>query len=183
MRFGKKTRDECDRAITAVAQGDSDALLVLYRNYGRLIYTVAMNIVKNADEAQDVLQETMLRVLKYARDYRSGTNPSAWVLAITRNCANKVIESRKPANSVDLDDYAFAAISETISDRGTNIEELAVMHDALHTLSDDEQVIIRLKLYVGLSHKEIASVLGIDHAAARKRYQRALEKLKNYYKE
>lgn len=183
MRFGKQTKDECDKAITAIAEGNNNALLVLYRNYGRLIYTVAKNIVNNADDAEDVLQETLLRIIKYANDYQSGTNPAAWVLSIARNCANNLVLSRTPSNSVSLDDDDFRLLRESIADSGSSLDELSIMHDALHTLSTDERTIIKLKFYVGLSHKEIASVMGIDHAAARKRYQRALEKLKNYYKE
>ena len=55
-----------------------------------------------------------------------------------------------------------------------------MLRDALNTLSDEEKLIVKLRIYAGLSHSEIANVIEKNTVSVRKKYQRALEKLKKY---
>lgn len=159
-----------DKTIGKIAEGDKEALALIYRAYGKLIYSVGYNIVKNSADAEDILQETMLRILKCANTYRRGTNPKAWVLAIARNCAIDMLNSRK--FHIPLDEAVTLA-----SDDVSALDEMLLIEDAMRQLSFEERTVINLRLNIGLSHKEIASVLGINVFAAQKKYQRALKNL------
>ncbi len=167
--------DECDEAICNISKGDRNALSVIYRQYGKMIFSVALQIVKQKSDAEDVLQDTMLKILKSAHGYRKGSNPKAWVLAIARSCALDKLKKR--GNALALD-----AIEGEPLFTEDNVEFIYV-HEALSRLSDEERLIIKLRYYAELDHKEIARVFGITHATARKRCQRALEKLKSYFEE
>lgn len=167
--------EECDNAICELAQGNKNALSVIYREYGRMIYSVGYNIVKNSTDAEDVLQETMMKILKQAHTYRRGTNPKAWVMSIARSCAIDV--AKKQNNDSPLEDVEFAVGANESAD------EMLLIKDAMKRLSAEERTVINLKLYVGLSHSEIASVLGINLFAVQKKYRRALAKLKKYCEE
>ncbi len=167
--------DECDEAIYSISKGDRNALSVIYREYGKMIFSVALQIVKQKSDAEDVLQDTMLKILKSAHGYRKGTNPKAWILSITRSCALDRLKKR--GNDLPLD-----AEVRDCSFTEDNVEFIYI-NEALNKLSHDEQLIIKLRYYADLDHKGIAKVMGISCAAARKRCQRALEKLRSYFEE
>lgn len=168
--------DLCDKAISDIADGDTNAALVLYREYGRMIYSVAFQIVRDPHDAEDVLQDTMVKIIRLSHTYRRGTNPKAWVMAITRNCAVDKLKNKNTGVSLD------ALVTENSEKHFTPAQdELIILQDALNTLSYEEQLIIKLKIHIGLSHSEIASVIGKSTVAVRKQYQRSLEKLKEYY--
>ncbi len=168
--------DVCDKAICDIANGQKDALSVLYREYGRMIYSVAFQIVRDSHDAEDVLQDTMVKIIRLSHTYRRGTNPKAWIMAITRNCAVDKLKNKNTEVSLD------SLVSETGEKHFTPAQdELVILQDALNTLSHEEQLIIKLKIHIGLSHSEIASVIGKSTVAVRKQYQRSLGKLKEYY--
>lgn len=167
---------KCDNAIVEISQGNNDALSVIYDAYGKMIYSVAYQIVNNLSDAEDVLQDVMLNIVKYSHTYRQGTNPKAWIMSITRNCSLAILNKRTNAISLDDVDYYLAADFE-------NINELISIREAMNKLDEQERTILSLKLHIGLSYKEIASILGINLFAAQKRYQRALEKFKKIYEE
>jgi RNA polymerase sigma-70 factor (ECF subfamily) len=174
----QRERDDrlCDKALTAIASGDQSGAEVIYRIYGRMIYSVALQILQSHDSAEDVVQEVLVAVMKHAASYKKSTNPRAWVMAIARNKAMdhfRVFKDCLP--------------EETISDRDTissaNVEESVLLADALASLSCEERLLVNLKTYIGLSHKEIASVMNITESNAQKRYERAIAKLRRYFEE
>lgn len=182
MRFGDDTNRACDRAIAAIAQGDKEALAVLYHSYARMICSVAKSILASSDAVEDVLQETMLRVIRYAGSYRTGSNPAAWVLSIARNCAKDMASDKPPQGSLSFDEET-TYLKTICADGSLSFEEAVILHDALKTLSSEETAIVKLKYFYGFSYQEIACVLETNAAAVNKRCQRAIKKLQSYFKE
>ena len=122
--------------------------------------------------SDDVVQETYIKIMEKSFSYQKGTNVRAWVLAIARNIAIDYYRKRK-----------FECESEEIIDDDTRFDESTVLSSlevkkALDTLSDEERQIITFKIYAGLKHREIASLLGITTEACKKKYQRAVAKLR-----
>jgi len=175
MRNHTDTR--CDRALQEIAKGKSSALSLLYREYGRMILSAAYQIVRSREDAEDVLQDVMERIAHSAKTYQPGTNPRAWVMAVTRNRAYDHLRDRVTVEDLDLADYGDA-----LSYSDTERQDLYVK-DALKSLSREDALLVHLKVYVGLSHAEIADILSITDAACRKRYERALDKLKEYFQD
>ncbi len=163
---------EGDRALRRLALGDRSALGNIYDLYGRLILSVAYTVVGNYADAEDVLQETMIQLVRYADRYGSGSSPRAYILTITRHLAIDAVRKRKPESSLE-------EAGDRSSDDGL-LEAVEVL-DLLRTLSEEERQTVMLHLYGGLPHKEVAKALGITTAAAEKKYRRALAKLKKQY--
>ncbi len=161
-----------DRALRRLAQGDRSALGEIYDLYGRLILSVAYTIVENSPDAEDVLQDTMIELARYADRYGKGNHPRAYILTVTRHIAIDLVRKRKPQTSLD-------DAGDRSSDDGL-LEAVEVL-DLLRTLSEEERQAVTLHLYAGLSHKEVAKMLEITPSAAEKKYQRALAKLKKHY--
>ena len=183
MLLKDDTTRACEKAIAAIAQGDKEALTVLYHSYARMICSVAKSILASSDEVEDVLQETMLRVVKYAKTYRAGSNPAAWVLSIARNCAKDLAADRPPRGSLSIDGEGSEALNRLCADGSLGFEEAAILRDALKTLSPEETAIVKLKYFYGFSFQEIACVLETNAAAVNKKCQRAIKKLQRYFKE
>lgn len=167
------TASECEKAILRIAEGDKDALKIIYKHMHRQIYAVAYSVLRDFSSADDVVQETYVRVMDKAFSYRKGTNPRAWVLSIARNIAIDLVRRRRFEEATLEEDNA----SESRFDEPTLILSMEVKR-ALDALDDAERQIVTLKVYSGLRHAEIASLLGITAEASKKKYQRALQKLR-----
>ena len=181
MDFRSQRDRECDKAIVELSRGEKEALSVIYSHCAPMICSVAKNIFGNSADVEDALQETMLRILKYAGNYRPGTSPCAWVLSIARNCAKDMAACRNLENAVYLDSEENESLRESLPDKALDVESFAIIHDALQKLSSAETAIVKLRYYYGFSFKEIASIMESNAVAVKKRYQRAINKLRDYY--
>ncbi len=175
MFFTFEAKNDCDNALRSVAKGDKSALVEIYREYGKIIYSLAFHYSGSKSDSEDILQDTMLKIMKQAHNYRHGSSPKAWVLSVARSCALDYVKKR--GNGISLDAFDTDIAFTTYSD------EHIYIADALKTLTKDERILLKLRYYAGLDLKEAAKVLNISHSAARKRCQRALDKLKDYFDE
>lgn len=163
----------CDGAILALAQGDSGALSVIYEAMARMIFSVALAMVNSYQDAEDVLQETLVQVTRSAHTYQGGSNAKAWIMAITRHTAVNMIRKRK---------YTQPQAMEMENCQGCH-QELSRLEifDLLAGLEEEERQVVVFRLYSQLPYKDIAQVMDITLAAAQKKYQRAIAKLKVMY--
>lgn len=163
---------ECEKALCKIADGDHDALKTIHKLMNRQIYAVAYAVLQDFSLSDDIVQETYVKIMEKAFSYRKGTNARAWVLSIARNLAIDLFRRRK-----------FECDTDSLPDEVIRFDEGSVLfsmevRQALDTLDDEERQIITMKIYAGLKHKEIAPLLGINEEACKKKYQRALAKLR-----
>ncbi len=195
----KQLNQTCDQAITRYSQGDKEALSVIYDCMARMVFSVAYAIVGNYEDAEDVLQDTMIEIMKYAHTFQPGTNAKAWILTMTRHLAVDIVRKRKPsipyddwvAQSPDDDDQAFETDDAINRDLETSINHdstpeiedgLPDVSEMLGILNEEDRQILILRLYSGLSYKDISKMMGLTVSVAQKRYQRAIKKIKQRYR-
>ena len=89
------TRAACDKALRRLAEGDMSALETVYHKLGRKIFLTAFSVLGNTHTAEDVMQDTFLRLAGSAGGYRAGSNATAYILTVTRNLAINELEKRK----------------------------------------------------------------------------------------
>ncbi len=139
----------------------------LYERYKTGLYRYALSIVKSPHTAEDVLQETFVRVLSAGGCPWQPGKEQAWLYRVTRNLCydhlRKVKRELPEADEPQRQDYAYLEL--------------------ISPLSQAEQEIVSLKILGGLTHAEIAQVLGCSTHAAKKRYERAIDKLHKQMKE
>lgn len=177
---------DCEASVTTVAGGDIAGLSQLYGCLRKPVFLLAYSILGDYALAEDIMQETFLRVNEKAATYRAGSNPKAWVLSIARSVALNARKSRIRENLCE--DTTNGMVTGTATDLFANtVENKAVLNAdftrALTCLDEQERGIIILKIGGNLKHSEIAEILGITTGDARVRYFRALKKLKRYYGE
>jgi len=162
----------CNQAIIELAQGNREGLATIYDRMARLIFSVAYATTGNTADAEDVLQDTMIAVVRYAASYRDGSNARAFVLTIARHLAVDAVRKRKTTVPLEAVAPADQPACETDVSR-------CDVRDLLAVLAPDERQLVVFRLYAGLSYREISRVMEISVVAAQKRYQRALKKLKS----
>ena len=74
-----------DKLIKDIAKGSMEALHTLYEKINKSVYAFALSITKNPHDAEDVLQETFLKIYQKAKDYTSYDKPMAWIFTIAKN--------------------------------------------------------------------------------------------------
>ena len=142
------------------------------------VFGLALSIVKNYHDAEDVTHETYVKVYQSANTYEARGKPLAWVYTITKNQALMKIRER---NKVDL----YPIYSDMDSTAGTTdftIEDKIVLQAFLHELTDEEQGIVVLHAVSGWKHKEIAAYLKLPVQNTIVKYNRAIKKLIRKYK-
>lgn len=165
------TNEEAGGLLTRACHGDNDALHALYAGLCAAVYHYALSIVNRREDAQDILQDTFVRLKTCA--YRTG-GAKAYIFTVTRNLALTCLRER--GRTADEDHNAVYSIRD---DAVLSTE----MDEALATLSPDERQLVLLHVLGGLKHRETAGFLHLPLGTVLWRYQRALTKLRAWMKE
>ena len=163
-----------EELLIRVAGGDTQALGAVYRQTRGAVYAMALGILKNAEDASDVTQDTFVKLWESAGRYRAQGSPMAWVLAIARNLALMRLRQGSRTHTMTEEEWdAIPAAADSVT-----AEDRAVLQSALAHLSDPERQIVLLHAAGGLRHREIGQLLGLPLATVLSKYHRALKKLR-----
>lgn len=174
-RVNKKTdAKKLDLYIERIANYDKDALAGLYHMTSASVYSFALSLLKNIQDAEDVLHDTYLQVYKTAASYKSMNKPLAWILTIARNLSLMKLRNRKKIVDSKPQDWnsAFEAIPSVTA------EDRLVLVSCMDKLTDEERQIIMLHTVSGYKHREVAGFLKIPLSTALSKYHRAIRKLR-----
>lgn len=174
-RVNKKTdAKKLDLYIERIANYDKDALAGLYHMTSASVYSFALSLLKNIQDAEDVLHDTYLQVYKTAASYKSMNKPLAWILTIARNLSLMKLRNRKKIVDSKPQDWnsAFEAIPSVTA------EDRLVLVSCMDKLTDEERQIIMLNTVSGYKHREVAGFLKIPLSTALSKYHRAIKKLR-----
>lgn len=134
-----------------------------YEQYKTGLFRFSLSILKDTESAEDILQEVFLRLLtgRYAPE---PGKEQAYLYRVARNLCYDELRRRRH-------------LAEEANHRDAEQKTYAYM-ELIAQLDRKEQEIVTLKIVGGLTHREIGKVMGITEQAAKKRYQRAIEKLR-----
>jgi RNA polymerase sigma-70 factor (ECF subfamily) len=170
------------------AQGqDFAAFEELVTRYEKRIYVLAMGLLRQHQDAENVVQETFLALLEHLQDFREEASVSTWILRIATNQALKVLRKRRGLPTVPLEpersggeSYAALPHPEFIARWRENPEDLAVraevrrlLDGALAELDEKYRLVFLLRDVEGLSVRETAEALGLSEANVKVRLLRA----------
>lgn len=170
--------------MAAVANGQLDQLTELYQRYRLPLYGFLLKRVNTPATAEDLLQTTFERVIKYRTSFREGSTFKSWVFTIARNAMHDSMkkESRMPRQAgVDMDALPLLTPSAYCDweERETRSQSAAALAD----LPNNYREVVDLAWKRGLKYAEIAEVLGLSEANVKVRIHRAVKQLRiNYAK-
>jgi RNA polymerase sigma-70 factor, ECF subfamily len=157
-----------------VAEGDGDlvlrlqrrdpqALAELYDRYGRLVFSLILRVVRDAGIAEDLVQETFIRVWNRVQGFEAGKGSiGPWLLAVARNRAIDYLRSAggRERNAIDLDEAIHPALSSDIEQSLLNSDRIRRVKAAMDKLSPNQRQAIELAYFEGLSQSETAERMG-----------------------
>ena len=170
-------------ALERMARGDAESVAELYDRHGRLIYSLALRILRDQGDAEDIVQEVFSQAWRQASRYQASRgNVIAWLLNLTRSRAIDRLRSRRsrPESiadetlALDLPDQA-APVDEQLALSG----RAERIRSAVGELSLMQRVAIELAFYEGLTHAEIAERLELPLGTVKTRIRQGLLKLKD----
>ena len=124
-----------EQLLARIASGDREALGQLYHRNRSAVYALTLSYTKNAQDAEDLMQDTFVRVWDSAGQYRGRGSAMGWLLAIARNLALMKLREREQQGSLDEDEWnALPAHSSSLTP-----EDRLLAQNALSTLDDQER--------------------------------------------
>jgi RNA polymerase sigma-70 factor, ECF subfamily len=172
-----------DELLRQIARGDRAALEVFYDRYERPVYGLLVGILKNTDDAEDIMQDVFAQVWKkadtFAPEYGNGRN---WVLRIAHNKAINFIRSRagrNAKNKVELSTVENEISHEALPSDQVGLEDERIhLNRALNILPEDQRSLIILAFLQGLSHSEIAEKTSIPLGTVKTRIRSGIISLR-----
>jgi RNA polymerase sigma-70 factor (ECF subfamily) len=173
--------------LRLIIHSRQEALSTLYDRYGRLVFSLALSVVGDYPTAEEVTQDVFLRVWEKAETYQADQSQvSTWLTSITRYRAIDILRrrgSRPEKDSIAWEDLPAGAEPAEVDDP----EELAAQNFernrvrvALAALPPEQQKALSLAYFKGLSHSEIAEVLGDPLGTVKTRIRLGMQKLREY---
>ncbi len=168
---------ELDKLLVALAEGDKQAFTEIYGQTKKTVYYIALSVVRDRALAEDVMQSAYLNVIKYASQYRAGSNPRAWIARIARNEAINV--KKKCAREVCVEEAEYENVFGT-----TQIDDYGLLVDlARRLLPEQEFAILMLVAAEGYKRREVAQMLSIPLATVTWKYGKAIKTMQKALKE
>ncbi len=122
------------------------------------LYRLALGIVGDTYDAEDIIQELLIKIWNRIEQFNEIENKEAWCMTVTRNLAIDKVRSRK-ASVHSLDDYTFLRDSESTPDiKLENSDRLNSIMALLNELPEKQRMIVYLRDVEGYSYKEIADI-------------------------
>lgn len=173
-----RSTDWLDEDIKAVSSEDRQlALDLLVRKYGERLYVHAYCILKDGQEARDVVQEVFIKAMREPRFFDDEFKMQAWLYRVTRNLCFNLVRDRRRRDGI----LAAVPRSEELHADPIEIvfggERQDEIIQAIGQLTEDHRTILLLRYYEDLSYAEIARVLSIKLGTVMSRLSRARDRL------
>lgn len=178
----KELTDE--ELMAKLRAGEGDALAVLFDRYHRLVLSIALKIVRDAGEAEDVMQNVFLEIFRSVAQFDSSKGTTkTWLL---QYAYHRAINRRQQLNSRHFYRQEDIASAETVGDTGSSIGKFShhelqhLLGQGLATLNGQQRTVLELASFDGLSMHEIAAKTGESVSNVRHYYYRGLKKLRSF---
>ena len=173
--------DGGEDAPASLAIGDRAAIGDLYDRYGRLAYSLALQLVRDPALAEDIVQDAFLTIWRRAEDFdgRRGTVRS-WLLTIVHHRAIDVLRSARYRRDGKEGEVVLQGLQANcqVEHEAQQREEARVVRQALGVLPHDQRLAVDLAYFGGYSYPEIAQFLGLPVGTVKSRLRLALRKLR-----
>ena len=172
--------EHTDALLQLCLEGNQSAQLEIYNCYYKAMYNTALRIVKNRDEAEDVMQEAFLNAFTKLHTFKGEVTFGSWLKRIVINNSIYHYRKQQKRNEVAIDDilYKVKDNDEIDSDHGqTELKAQKVM-EAMKRLKDNYRIALTLHLIEGYDYKEISKIMDMSYANCRTTISRAKESLR-----
>ena len=170
--------------ISLVGRGDAEAFAMLYDRHSRPAYSLAYRMMGEKQAAEDIVQDSFLKLWREATSYRAQrASVRTWLLSIVHNRSIDQLRSsasrRRMHEKVEMS-APTSQPSEAFSEAWRNSQREQV-REALKTLPEDQLKTLELAYFSGYTHVEIAELLGVPLGTVKGRMRAGLKKMRAYF--
>ncbi|NJB69991.1 RNA polymerase sigma-70 factor (ECF subfamily) [Saonia flava] len=158
----KVTNDQQD--IAQVLSGNTNAFAILVNRYKDLVFTLGLQMLKNKEEAEEVSQDTFLKVYKKLNSFKGDSKFSTWVYRIAYNtCLDRLKSQKRQRQNVTIDEFTEHEIKtlENALDTLEQQERQEIIKNCLSLLPSEDSVLMTLFYFEEQSLKEISKITGV----------------------
>ncbi len=150
----------------------------VYREYGRLVYSVSKSVIGSAELAEEITQQTFLKAWRAAATVDPGRDLAPWLVTIARRTAIDMYRQESRQKAGNLDDVSVSHPALVVQPPSVDQTwESWQVRQALEELPDDERELMRLQHTEGLSQSQVAERLGVPLGTVKSRTHRAHRRL------
>jgi len=163
--------------IDRCRKGDRRAQFEIYRLYFKSMYNTSLRIVRDPQEAEDIMQESFLSAFIKIKTYSGKVSFGAWLKRIVINNSLDALKRKKLLTQELDEDIPEKAVQVEEAETDLTSVRIEDIMEAVHELPDGYRVVLSLKLFEGYDHDEISEILGISSSSSRSQFTRAKQKL------
>ncbi len=178
---GRSASTQDDAALLVLVQhGDEAAMASLFDRYSKIVYSVALRVLRDPSSAEDVLQEVFLQIWRSPEGFVAARGSlGAWLAVVSRNRSIDTLRRKRPTDSVDdvVLPSGYDLASEAI--RNGMIDKARLV---IQQLPPEQKKTLEMAFFDGLTHSEIADMTGDPLGTVKTRIRSALLTLRKAFK-
>ena len=170
-----------NKNLIKLQQGDEGAFDAVYEITSKSVYILIFSILKDKGKAEDIMQNTFIKIRTNIDQYKPNTNSLAWVLTIAKSLA--INEYNRAKRDIPTD-FSMPTMQKPYIDQNLQqVEDRMLLYEAFKVLNEREKGIVLLHSIKGIKHKDIAKIYDITLSNTLWIYHNSIKKLKNAIEE
>ena len=166
--------------INKILDGDTNAFTVLVDRYKDLVYTLALRMMKNREEAEEVAQDTFIKMYKSLTKFKGDSKFSTWIYRVAYNtCLDRLKKNKRQQHTVAIDEYTEHQVKtiDNALDKIETKEKQQAIKDCLELLPSEDSFLLTLYYFEELSLDEISKIVGLKPNNVKVKIFRSRKKL------
>ncbi|MBT8325670.1 MAG: sigma-70 family RNA polymerase sigma factor [Winogradskyella sp.] len=166
--------------IKAVANGDTLAYAQLVDRYKDLVFNVALKLLQHREEAEEVAQDTFIKVFKQLSSFKGQSKLSTWIYKIAyNNSLDRLKKNKKYRNDVPIDGFTTERLKcvDNALEQLIEAEKQQLIKNSLAQLPEDYRLVLQMFYFEDLSLQEMAEIINIEANTVKVKLFRARKKL------
>ena len=153
----------------------------LLSDYQRPLYHHIRNIVLNHDDADDVLQNTFIKVFRYLKDFKGESKLYSWMYRIATNEAITFINQKAKRNGMTSEALQSKIVGNLKADSYFDGDEIQLkLQKAIVLLPEKQQLVFKMKYFEEIKYEDLSEILGTSVGALKASYHHAVKKIEKY---
>ncbi|AXT19442.1 sigma-70 family RNA polymerase sigma factor [Flavobacteriaceae bacterium AU392] len=172
--------------IDKILNGDTNAFAILVDRYKDLVFTLALRMLKNKEEAEEVSQDTFIKTYKSLNRFKGNSKFSTWIYRVAYNtCLDRLKKNKRKQNTVAIDEYTEHQVKtiDNALDRIETQEKQQAIKNCLELLPSEDSFLLTLYYFEEQSLDEIAKVVNLTPNNVKVKLFRSRKKLATILKQ
>lgn len=184
--YVQMTTNNDQKIINQIIEGDTNAFSVLVNDYKDMVFTLSLRMVKNREEAEEVSQDTFIKVFKSLSKFKGDSKFSTWIYRVAYNtCLDRLKKIKRQYNVVAIDEFTEHKVKtiDNALDQMEEEEHKEKIQKCLQLLPSDDSFLLTLYYFEEQSLEEISKVVGLTANNVKVKLYRSRKKLASILKE